>query len=132
MQRTKSEASAGYISPCGCQPTSLGWVAWYPRFVGGCVVRGVAGVAAAFIGAALTVAGVNCAFAEPEANSEHVERYLLFSGFDVWRNGGFVHGGVLWSPDGLAHEGFALKVLFAGGTYQYQSGATDITGRQAL
>ena len=101
-------------------------------WLGGCVVRGVGSVAAAFIATGLTVVGVDCAFAEPEANGEHVDRYLLFSGFDMWRNGGFVHGGVLWSPDGLAREGFSLKLLFAGGSYQYQAGTTDITGRQAL
>jgi hypothetical protein len=95
-------------------------------------VRGVVSVAAASIAAALTVAGVNCAFAEPEANGVRVDHYLLFSGFDVWRNGGFIHGGLLWSPNGLANEGFTLKALIAGGSYQYQSGTTDITGRQAL
>jgi hypothetical protein len=98
----------------------------------GCVVRGVVRVAVACIAAALTVAGVDCAFAETEANGEHVDRYLLFSGFDVWRNGGFVHGGFLWSPDGLAREGFSLKLLLAGGSYRYQSGTIDITGQQAL
>src|SRR3954465_13374845 len=132
MQHTKLVASGRSISPCGCRPASVGWVAGCAgSWLGGCVVRGVVGVAAAFIAAVMTVAGVNCAFAEPEANGEHVDRYLLFSGFDVWRNGGFVHGGLLWSPDGLAHEGFSLKVLFAGGTYQYQAGTTDTTGRQA-
>ena len=101
-------------------------------WLGGCVVRGVGSVAAAFIATGLTVVGVDCAFAEPEANGEHVDRYLLFSGLDMWRNGGFVHGGVLWSPAGLAREGFSLKLLFAGGSYQYLAGTTDITGRQVL
>ena len=37
--------------------------------------------------------------------------FLLFSGTDLWRDGRFLHGGVLWSPDGLDREGFTLKVM---------------------
>src|SRR5947208_2388552 len=100
--------------------------------------------------------GLDCAFAEaerePEANDAEVDRLplfgpdverrllfgadvdrlLMFGGFDLWRNGGFVHGGVLWSPDGLGHEGFTFKLLFGGGLYRYQSGGTEITGETAL
>jgi hypothetical protein len=95
-------------------------------------VRFFGGVAAAFIAAVSIVGGVNCAFAQSEANGGPVERALLFSGFDLWRHDGFVHGGLLWSPDGLAREGFSLKVLFAGGNYDYLSGFNQITGRQVL
>jgi hypothetical protein len=82
--------------------------------------------------AVLSICGVDCAFADTEANGERIERALLFSGFDLWRNAGFLHGGMLWSPGGLAHDGFTLKLLFAGGRYQYRSGGTIITGEQTL
>jgi hypothetical protein len=57
---------------------------------------------------------------------------LLFSGTDLWRHGGSVHGGLLWSPAGLDHEGFTFKLLSAAGVYRFHSGslATDITARQ--
>jgi hypothetical protein len=77
------------------------------------------------------ICSVGCVFAE-EADVAGVERALLFSGFDLWRNGGFLHGGMLWSPAGLEREGFTLKLLFAGGRYGYQSGDRAITGEQTL
>jgi Cellulose biosynthesis protein BcsS len=57
---------------------------------------------------------------------------LLFSGTDFWRNGAFVHGGLMWSPGGLDQEGFTLKLLIGGGTYRYDSGllGTEVIGRQ--
>lgn len=60
------------------------------------------------------------------------ERVLLFAGVDLWRNGGFLHGGLVWSPNGLDRAGFAAKVLVGGGRYHYLSGATDIAGAVAL
>jgi hypothetical protein len=59
--------------------------------------------------------------------------FLLHSGFDVWRHGAFAHAGVVWSPKGVDREGFALKLIFGGGAYGYNSGAlnnTYIIGRQ--
>lgn len=50
---------------------------------------------------------------------------LLFSGVDLWREGGFLHGGILWSPQGLSDEGLALKLVFGAGAYRYRSGALD-------
>jgi hypothetical protein len=69
--------------------------------------------------------GIGPVYAEDE--SAH---FLLHGGFDLWRNGGFGHGGLLWSPDGLRQDGFTLKVLLGAGTYRYSSGGTEITGRQ--
>ena len=36
-------------------------------------------------------------------------QFLLFSGADLWRDGRFMHGGLLWSPGGLDREGFTLQ-----------------------
>jgi hypothetical protein len=83
-----------------------------------CVVVLVAAVVAAFCGV-----GPACAGDEPA-------RFLLHGGFDLWRNGGFGHGGLLWSPGGLREEGFTLKLLLGAGTYRYSAGGTEITGRQ--
>ena len=40
----------------------------------------------------------------------------------------------MWSPCGLDHEGFTLKVIGSGGDYRYQSGALglEVTGRQMM
>jgi hypothetical protein len=60
---------------------------------------------------------------------------LFFSGLDVWHTGAFVHGGLLWSPQGLEREGFTLKLLVGAGQYRYRSGALgglEITGTNSL
>jgi hypothetical protein len=95
-------------------------------------VRVLRGVAAACVVAVSLIFGLECAFAETEADGVQADRLLLFGGFDLWRNGGFLHGGALWSPEGLAREGFTLKLLTGGGTYQYLSGGTVIDGRSGL
>lgn len=48
---------------------------------------------------------------------------ILFSGRDLWRNGVFAYGGLLWAPGGLDRGGFMLKTLLSGGGYRYNSGA---------
>jgi hypothetical protein len=58
-------------------------------------------------------------------------RYLLFSSTDIWRHGGFTHGGLLWAPWRLARDGPVLKLMFGGGVYHYLSGAlgnADVLG----
>jgi hypothetical protein len=60
-------------------------------------------------------------------------RTLLFSGADLWGHGTFLYGGALWSPGGLDHDGFTLKALISGGTYNYVSGAlgnATVDGRE--
>lgn len=56
------------------------------------------------------------------------ERFLFFAGTDLWRNSGTLYGGMLWSPEGLAHDGLTLKLLYAGGFYGYRSGTTAVLG----
>lgn len=56
---------------------------------------------------------------------------LIFSGVDLWREGGFLHGGFVWSPRGLSEEGPVLKLVSGAGLYRYRSGALgdlEITG----
>jgi hypothetical protein len=62
-------------------------------------------------------------------NLHHLNRYMLFAGFDLWRNGGFAHGGMLWSPGGIEREGFTLKLLVAGGVYRYHVTRQLTSGR---
>jgi hypothetical protein len=65
-----------------------------------------------------------------EAGPEQA-RWLLFSNSDVWHEGGFTHGGVLWAPSGLDQQGLVLKLMFGGGIYHYTSGAlgnADVRG----
>jgi len=95
-------------------------------------MRCVGSVAAATVLAARCLFGAECAADDLAADAHHIDRYLLFSGYDVWRNGDSAHGGMLWSPGGLASEGFTLKLLIAGGHYGYESAGTDVTGRYGL
>lgn len=93
-------------------------------------MRGVCGAAAAVALVLGAVVASECAGSEQRGPDG--PRFLLFSTTDLWRHGGFVHGGVLWSPEGVDNEGFALKVMFGGGRYRYISGAlggTDVDGR---
>jgi len=86
--------------------------------------------AAAAVAAALCV--WLCVCAAPSWAGDDGARYLLFSGGDLWRNGAFTYGGLLWSPGGLDREGFTLKAVMSGGLYRYWSGAlgTEVTGRE--
>jgi hypothetical protein len=54
--------------------------------------------------------------------------FLLFGGADAWRNGGFAHTGLLWSPGGLDNEGFTAKLMAGVGDYRYHIGAQPIDG----
>jgi hypothetical protein len=94
--------------------------------------RGVSVVAGAVLALASCCGGVGVAVAETAAAGDSDDHFLFFSGADLWRYGGFAHGGVLWSPDGLKQEGFTFKLLLAGGSYRYLSGATEITGQHGL
>jgi len=48
-------------------------------------------------------------------------RTILFSGRDLWRNGAFAYGGLVFAPGGLEDDGFLLKILLSGGLYRYDS-----------
>lgn len=50
-------------------------------------------------------------------------RVLMFSGRDIWRNGAFVHTGLLVAPGGFEQDGLMLKLLIGGGLYRYNSGS---------
>ncbi|WP_458760424.1 cellulose biosynthesis protein BcsS [Afipia sp. TerB] len=60
------------------------------------------------------------------------ERFLYFSGFDLWREGTSSYGGMQWAPAGLNNDGFTLKLLLAGGQYRYTAGMMEITGTNFL
>jgi hypothetical protein len=76
--------------------------------------------------------GVDQSLAQDVGDGKAVEHFLFFSGADLWRNGDFVHGGMLWSPNGLEREGFTLKLLLSGGSYRYNAGTTPIVGNMGL
>jgi hypothetical protein len=64
-----------------------------------------------------------CAAPEP-AMAGGPQQFLAFTGTDIWRDGDFLYGGLLWSPAGLDANGFTLKLLLDGGGYSYVSGAS--------
>lgn len=81
-------------------------------------------------GAAATAMVLCAAAAQAGSDGPNSPSFLLFAGTDVWRDGAFVNGGVLWSPAGLATDGFTLKLLLNGGLYTYPSGGLhmDVQG----
>jgi len=86
---------------------------------------------AAICMAAISLSGMRTAPAQPAFEPEQ-PTFLLFSGADLWRNSGFLHGGLLWSPNGIDLPGFTLKLLSGAGVYRYHSGSlgTEVTARQ--
>jgi hypothetical protein len=93
-------------------------------------MRGVWGVAAAVLTAALSVDD-RVALAQPVEGSAAAQRFMLFTGADMWRNGGFAHAGLLWAFNGLDDDGPVLKLATGGGLYRYHSGALgnrEVTG----
>ena len=97
-------------------------------------MRGVGGVAAAFLLAAASGVCFVASAAAETADGRDEQTLLFFSGTDLWRQGSFTHGGMLWSPDGLKNDGFTFKLLLGAGGYRYRSGALgniDVDG-QAL
>ncbi|MGH7484976.1 MAG: cellulose biosynthesis protein BcsS, partial [bacterium] len=92
-------------------------------------MRGIRVLVAAAVAAAAMALSASTAAAQTE--SPAAPTVLFFSGTDLWRQGQFVHGGVLLSPAGLDAEGFTLKLLIGGGDYRYHSGAfaNDVEGR---
>jgi hypothetical protein len=57
------------------------------------------------------------------SDDEELAHFILFSGRDLWRNGVFAYGGLLWAPGGFDTGGFMLKTLLSLGVYRYNSGA---------
>jgi hypothetical protein len=102
-------------------------------------MRRVGGVVTAMLLAATYISVVESAAADfvpykaPIAGTkENFDRFLLSGGVDLARHGGSIYGGMLWSPNGLAREGFTLKLLVAGGQYRYQGDGSEIDGRYGL
>src|SRR5689334_19190938 len=57
-------------------------------------------------------------------------RAMILSGRDVWLNGAFLNGGVLWSPTALDEDGLLFKFLLSGGLYRYNAG--DLGGERVI
>lgn len=91
-------------------------------------------VSAAVVAAAALVVCCVCVVADLARAGDDSRQYLLFSGADLWRDGRFLYGGLLWSPAGLDREGFTLQLLGSGGRNRYNSGAlgnATVTGTEA-
>lgn len=86
--------------------------------------RGVCVSAARSLAAACLIVGAFVTAGPVRADDDDVARFILFSGRDIWRNGIFAHGGVIYAPGGFEDDGLLFKVLLSGGVYRYFSGAT--------
>ncbi len=66
-----------------------------------------------------------CGFAcTARADDDDETHFMLFSGRDIWRNGAFMAGGIVWAPNSFEQDGLLLKVMSTGGVYRYFSGST--------
>ncbi len=61
-------------------------------------------------------------------DDDEIARFILFSGRDLWRNGVFAHGGLIYAPHGFEQDGLLFKLLISGGLYRYDAG--DLDGAQ--
>jgi hypothetical protein len=78
------------------------------------------------------VAQVCCGAESAFAQGDAAAHLLFFNGTDLWRNGLFSHAGVLWAYRGLHEDGPVFKVLLNTGFYRYDSGGTEVTGRELM
>jgi cellulose biosynthesis protein BcsS len=92
-------------------------------FLGG-RVNAAAVVVAAFY------AGWLCLSAGPSRAGDDESHVILFSGRDIWRNGVFLHGGLLVTPGPIDQEGLLMKMLVSGGLYRYD--AASLGGQQVI
>lgn len=108
-------------------------------------MRCVGMVRVACVTAALLACGASRACADPMLNESfgssffnspsdgtRPEKFLYFSGFDLWRSGGTFYGGMQWAPGGLNSDGFTMKLLLAEGSYRYLSAPANIRGTSLL
>jgi hypothetical protein len=79
-------------------------------------LSGVVAMATAVVSAVVCAAPVRAG-----AGGADNSYFVLFAGTDMWRDGAFLHGGLLWSPAGLDVDGFTLKLIMSGGGYTYPS-----------
>ena len=93
-------------------------------------------VCAAIVVAAAFVVCWFCLSAGPGwADEEEDAHFILFSGRDIWRNGAFLYGGVIWAPSGFDEDGLLLKVLLSGGLYRYNAaslGGDEVVGAEGV
>lgn len=76
----------------------------------------------AVIAAAAFVVCCVCTVPSPaHADDDRLANFILYSGRDLWRNGLFANGGLLWAPNGIDRSGFLLKAQLSTGIYRYQS-----------
>lgn len=90
----------------------------------------VSGVVVAIMLAA-TLAGIDCALADPAEDGQEAAHFLIFSGADLWRQGNFLYGGTVWAPFALDADGPVVKLITTRGFYRYRSGAlgnADVIG----
>jgi hypothetical protein len=96
-------------------------------------MRCVRRVSVAVTAAAAFLVCCVCVATRPARAGDDATQFLMFSGTDLWRDGQFMYGGLLWSPDGVSRDGFTLKAMISGGQYRYASGALNnawVTGTE--
>jgi Cellulose biosynthesis protein BcsS len=88
-------------------------------------------VHAAIFVAAATLVYCGVVSAEPVwIGGDGDTHFIFFSGSDLWSDGSFAYGGLLWSPHGTDRSGFTFKALLSGGLYRYNAG--DLGGARVV
>jgi Cellulose biosynthesis protein BcsS len=86
--------------------------------------------AAIFVAAAVNFCG-NCVTVGPcQADEQDDAKVILFSGRDIWRNGIFAYGGMIFGPGGFEQDGPLFKAQLSGGLYRYRAGS--LAGEQVI
>ena len=91
--------------------------------------------AATAVAAACLLCCVCVAAGPARAGDDDDARTILFSGRDIWRNGAFAYGGLLFAPGGFEQDGLLLKLLLSGGVYRYNAdalGGERVIGAEGL
>lgn len=60
------------------------------------------------------------------------ERFLLFSGIDLWRASTAAYGGLHWAPNGLNQDGVIARLLLSRNLERYDADSTTIVRASAL
>ncbi|MEP7030410.1 MAG: cellulose biosynthesis protein BcsS [Pseudolabrys sp.] len=71
--------------------------------------------------AAFVIGSVCLSARASRAADDEESRFILFSGRDIWANGVFMNGGLLFAPGGFEQDGFMFKLVIGSGAYLYNT-----------
>jgi hypothetical protein len=91
-----------------------------------------AAIAAAAVGRAAAQDAALLATGPEDASPPSPERFLLFSGVDLWRASAAAYGGLHWAPGGLNEDGLVARLLLSRNVERYADTSSTISRVSAL